>query len=208
MAPLLRVAFAAGLLATTSMPGAVEVLGRGGGGGDNSSVFVPEIAGPDPIIKHRTSRVAVCLADGVPAAPETCTITIEARVAADNGSANGGGPWACQLLSRAGGSNGSAAAAARLNRSTGCADFELGGTAPGQCKVGFTSTASGNASSELLVGGGATGTGCARFDHVEIKQLSIMVVFSDEILAMNVIIGWIYFVAWSISFYPQVSRRT
>lgn len=35
-------------------------------------------------------------------------------------------------------------------------------------------------------------------------RIRFLVIHSDIISTINQVIGWIYFVAWSISFYPQV----
>lgn len=36
------------------------------------------------------------------------------------------------------------------------------------------------------------------------KKVKIMVVHSLTLQSVNVVIGWIYFIAWSVSFYPQI----
>lgn len=35
-------------------------------------------------------------------------------------------------------------------------------------------------------------------------KIHFMVVHSNALLVISQVIGWIYFVAWSVSFYPQV----
>ncbi|EGD78852.1 nephropathic cystinosis [Salpingoeca rosetta] len=43
-----------------------------------------------------------------------------------------------------------------------------------------------------------------RFDNITVPKLSGRVVASRALLTINKVIGWVYFVAWSVSFYPQV----
>lgn len=37
-------------------------------------------------------------------------------------------------------------------------------------------------------------------------KVKVHVVHSNALVILNMVIGWIYFVAWSVSFYPQVKR--
>ena len=39
-------------------------------------------------------------------------------------------------------------------------------------------------------------------------EVKITVVHFPALVIINAVIGWIYFVAWSVSFYPQVSMNT
>ena len=38
-------------------------------------------------------------------------------------------------------------------------------------------------------------------------KVKVHVVHSNSLVILNMVIGWIYFVAWSISFYPQVKQK-
>eukprot|EP00043_Microstomoeca_roanoka_P014851 m.148115 g.148115 ORF g.148115 m.148115 type:complete len:209 (-) comp16125_c1_seq15:1213-1839(-) len=43
-----------------------------------------------------------------------------------------------------------------------------------------------------------------RFNNATLPSKSVRVVASTALVTINQVIGWIYFVAWSVSFYPQI----
>ena len=44
--------------------------------------------------------------------------------------------------------------------------------------------------------------------YLEAVQREVSIVHSKPLNIIIVIVGWLYFVAWSVSFYPQVRRIT
>ena len=46
---------------------------------------------------------------------------------------------------------------------------------------------------------------CTEFCRKNAGEVSVVVVYSVLLQSINAIIGWIYFAAWSVSFYPQVN---